>query len=234
MSGSRLQFVCDFPGTLPRSDSTAQRAYLPDTRLVRGSAGNLEFHDSRAWVVSGRLCEPGELALVTLAHSRHVLDSKGGLLKVPVSVSESFMRDSRQAGLGAILSALFVYGTLMQGESRFKTLEYDCGLRTLDDGSISGRLIDLGTYPGLVQEGDRPSRVSGQLCVLRNPAHALELLDEIEDFLGWEESGSMYRRVVREVRLGDGSERRAWTYEYLLSATSHPEIKSGDWRSREL
>ncbi len=129
-----------------------------------------------------------------------------------------------------IVSALFVYGTLMRGELRHPVIAARAPLR-VTPASASGRLLHLGAYPGLVPCG-RGGRVRGELVELDDPGEALEELDEIEEFLGYGAPGSLYRRVVVEARTDDGASALAWTYRYLGEHPAAPEIASGDWRAR--
>lgn len=131
-----------------------------------------------------------------------------------------------------LFPGLFIYGTLMRGECRFKILEQDCGIQDIQGATVRGRLLDLGAYPGMVEAGQAESIVYGELCTLRDPERALEILDEVEDFLGWNSSSSMYERVLVSVSRGDGSSQEAWTYRLAEVPSYAREISGGDWRSR--
>lgn len=129
-----------------------------------------------------------------------------------------------------IVSALFVYGTLMRGELRHPMIAARAPLRVAP-ASVAGRLVDLGEYPGLVPCA-RGGRVRGELVELEDAREALEELDEVEDFLGYGAPGSLYRRVVVEARTDDGASALAWAYRYLGAHERASEIASGDWRAR--
>lgn len=115
---------------------------------------------------------------------------------------------------------LFAYGTLMSGECRHWMLAAG-GIESVVTASVSGMLLDLGEYPGLVLS--KKGAVRGELIRFRNPA-ILERLDE--------EEGAEYRREVVRVRLSDGSTQAAWAYVLVTVPASKPVIASGDWRSR--
>lgn len=135
-------------------------------------------------------------------------------------------------GFGAppIPRAIFVYGTLMQGEPAHHRLARHHPTRIVD-GAVRGRLVHLGAYPGLVScnTGDQ---VRGELVELEDAADALHELDAFEEFVGYGERSSVYRRVVIEVREADGRRTPAWTYRYVAPVNGGGVIRSGDWRRR--
>jgi gamma-glutamylcyclotransferase (GGCT)/AIG2-like uncharacterized protein YtfP len=128
-------------------------------------------------------------------------------------------------------SALFVYGTLLRGELRHPYVARHRPTR-IAEGSVHGKLLHLGEYPGLVPCA-RGGRVRGELVELEDVSASLGELDEVEEFVGYGEAGSLYRRVLIEVR-EDASARRtlAWTYRYVATSDGLPEISSGDWRAQ--
>ena len=125
------------------------------------------------------------------------------------------------------LDGIFVYGTLMRREDNFAALadvaELECTLLA----TTQGRMLDLGAFPAIVQDGDH--LVHGEFMRVRNPEQVLECLDAIESFRGYH-AGSLYHRVLTTVDAGDGRLRRAWTY--VLADTGHgrPVITPGNWR----
>ncbi len=121
--------------------------------------------------------------------------------------------------------ALFVYGTLKAGFCRAPILEAYQPLQ-IEPASVQGRLVDLGAYPGLVQGGS--SAVVGELWSFAELDALLQEVDEVEDFLGWEDlEGSMYVRTIATASLG-GSSRPAWTYVYR--GADGTAIDDGIWR----
>ena len=63
--------------------------------------------------------------------------------------------------------AIFVYGTLMRGESRFDVLKQfgiDCSLLA----EAQGQLFDLGLFPGMTRECDSESHVHGEFIRLKD------------------------------------------------------------------
>ena len=123
-------------------------------------------------------------------------------------------------------NSLFVYGTLMSGESRNRLL----GGRPAWPARCRGTLRDLGAYPGLV-EGK--SWVQGEIVEVENADDMdklLRQLDEVEGFLGQGVDGSMYERVLIDVDIGSLERRSSWTYRWL--GEPGKRIRSGSWRTR--
>jgi gamma-glutamylcyclotransferase (GGCT)/AIG2-like uncharacterized protein YtfP len=113
---------------------------------------------------------------------------------------------------------LFVYGSLLAGESRHDLLAGATLLaRTRTEPAFE--LADLGAYPALVAGGS--TAVHGEVYAVDGA-----LLADLDRYEGAPE---LYRRAV--VRLEDGSE--AQTYVLVGTAAAAPRIASGDWRGRK-
>jgi len=135
------------------------------------------------------------------------------------------------------MNALFVYGTLLQGESR-GGLILAASPRRILRARTPGRLVDLGAYPGLL-----PARRSGQWVRgefvelpeenLHEMATLLAQLDFVEEYLPNAEASSLYLRRMVPVVLEDETE--SWASAYLYNRPYDPRrmIRSGDWRRRE-
>jgi gamma-glutamylcyclotransferase (GGCT)/AIG2-like uncharacterized protein YtfP len=119
---------------------------------------------------------------------------------------------------------IFVYGALMRG---FDLHQYMAGATFVGEGTIQGRLVALGRYPGLL-DGD--GNVVGELYRLDDVAASLETLDDIEEFDPADPDNSEYLRIVRDVHCKDGSTVSSWVYLYNGDASAAPAIKGGDWR----
>jgi len=138
----------------------------------------------------------------------------------------STVADNREV---ACPDGFFFYGTLLRGEQRFSALRrfgIDCVLLA----ETCGRLLNLGTFPGLVDVGASESLVQGEFVRLRRPEAAIRELDVIEGFLGFGKPGSLFRRTRIDVHVGDGRVRPAWTYSLNAHANQATAIASGDWR----
>ncbi|MFO1091706.1 MAG: gamma-glutamylcyclotransferase family protein [Planctomycetaceae bacterium] len=116
---------------------------------------------------------------------------------------------------------LFVYGTLMTGESRHRYL----AAATLIGAARTTpeyRLFDAGDYPALVADPVGQS-IAGELWLVGDDT--LRELDEVE---GTDEG--LYARVPVHLQ-PPFDKRAAETYIYLQSVAGLPEI-NGDWRER--
>lgn len=123
-------------------------------------------------------------------------------------------------------SLLFVYGTLRP----FVDIEMAKWLRGVarhvGGATTSGRLYDLGAYPGMTAARGRREHVVGDVYRVANP-RVLRALDRYEAG----ERGKA--RFVRErciVALATGGRRSAWVYRYRCSVVGAARIASGDYR----
>ncbi|MGB1365512.1 MAG: gamma-glutamylcyclotransferase [Candidatus Poseidoniaceae archaeon] len=123
----------------------------------------------------------------------------------------------------ATINHLFVYGTLMSGQSRFNQLE--SYVLSHQEGTVRGRLHHLGNYPGM-KLGD--GFVHGQLMRLDNVANCLERMDQIEGFLGFGRKDSLFDRTIVQVETSQGKVW-AWTYIYARDVELESIIEDGRW-----
>lgn len=94
-----------------------------------------------------------------------------------------------------------------------------CGRATfVGPGSVSGRLLDLGHYPGLVEGA---GRVRGEVYRLDDP-ELLPVLDR--------EEGYNFERRRAVVTLDGGRRARAWIYRYRGPRARATPIADGDYR----
>lgn len=112
---------------------------------------------------------------------------------------------------------LFVYGTLMRGLPLHHLLDGRAAF--VAAGSIIGRLMDLGDYPGALPEGF--GAIRGELYQLRSQQLLAEL-DSVE--------GPEFPRSPTLVRLDDGRELRAWVYWFTGSLRRAAPVRDGDYR----
>jgi gamma-glutamylcyclotransferase (GGCT)/AIG2-like uncharacterized protein YtfP len=123
----------------------------------------------------------------------------------------------------------FFYGTLLRGEPRFRVLP-KFGLDCVIMAEAFGRLLDLGSFPALVDTDSSRQLVQGDFVKLQKPEDAIRELDQIEGFNGFGKPNSLYRRSYIGIGVGDGRVRYGWTYCLADRATAVAEIVSGDWR----
>jgi gamma-glutamylcyclotransferase (GGCT)/AIG2-like uncharacterized protein YtfP len=111
---------------------------------------------------------------------------------------------------------LFAYGTLMRGYPLHRALRRGASL--VGAGSVRGRLLDLGAYPGLIAGG---GRVRGEVYRL-DAAELLPVLDREEGY------NFIRRRVL--VTLDGGARARAWVYRYRGPRARAVPVPHGDYR----
>jgi gamma-glutamylcyclotransferase (GGCT)/AIG2-like uncharacterized protein YtfP len=104
----------------------------------------------------------------------------------------------------------------MRGYSRYRVHASRSTL--LGEGAVRGRLLDLGSYPGLIG-GD--GRVRGEIYRLDDP-ELLPVLDR--------EEGYNFERRRAIVTLANGRRARAWIYRYRGPQTRAVPIPDGDYR----
>jgi gamma-glutamylcyclotransferase (GGCT)/AIG2-like uncharacterized protein YtfP len=129
---------------------------------------------------------------------------------------------------------LFVYGTLMGsaagalGKAQRERLQRESC--SLGPATMAGaRLYDLGRYPGLVETGAASDIVHGEVVALTNPDCSLVWLDAYEGVIAGDPAASDYARLMRSVRLAQGSEGSAWVYVFLRDVAHRCAIASGRW-----
>lgn len=219
---------------------------------VRDAGALLAEYDAARGVGAARalhtvLTENGRVHRVLVASDR--FHREGDVFAAPSkSELESIVRglvrfghDSspfRGAALGRRVStepsSLFVYGTLRHGESRADSLEaHDPfeGGKGVVRGSVPGRLLDLGEYPGYVPSSEVTPRVRGEIYTFADLDALFAELDAVEEFTGYEPPTGEYVRALVKVDL-DARERIAWTYVYAGDPNGLPIIASGDWVAR--
>lgn len=120
--------------------------------------------------------------------------------------------------MSARAARVFVYGTLLRGERNHPLLA-GCALAGPARTAPRYTLLDLGSYPGLVEGGT--DSVAGE--VYEVDAAGLAALDELEGH------PAFYRRALVELASG-----ATGVEAYLLppgDAARYPRIAGGDWRA---
>ena len=100
-----------------------------------------------------------------------------------------------------MLSYLFVYGTLQRGQPLHHEL-VRARAECVGCARMSGRLYDLGRYPGATAAGDHV--IPGELYRLPEPEPALRHLDTVE--------GRQFHRATVQVTLDNAELQQAWVY----------------------
>jgi len=115
---------------------------------------------------------------------------------------------------------LFVYGTLRRGAAMHGLL---AGRAIwLGAATAQGRLVDLGSFPGMIAAAAPGERVRGELFAF-TPAQRESLLDALDRY-----EGPLFERVTRAVEADDGTVT-AWLYLYCGDASGLPIISGGDY-----
>jgi|SRR6516165_437885 len=106
---------------------------------------------------------------------------------------------------------LFVYGTLRKGSSHPMAVFLARQARFVGEGKTRGRLLDLGSYPGMVEAASSDDWVDGDVFELIDAESTLAALDRYE---GCDRANPLYERRHTLVTLSTGVELAAWYYHY--------------------
>jgi gamma-glutamylcyclotransferase (GGCT)/AIG2-like uncharacterized protein YtfP len=124
-----------------------------------------------------------------------------------------------------MINHLFVYGILRRDfEGKRHPFLSDCD--SLGEAYFSGKLYDLGAFPGAVPSDDLNDRVKGEVYRLHQPEAVLAKLDEYEGAIG---ADPLYRRELVDIILENGKIIKAWVYVFNGDASGFQRIESGDY-----
>lgn len=168
-------------------------------------------------------------SFVTPAHGYVDIVARGlSAHGLPRSQLDAVARGERPA---PAVDGLFVYGTLMRGESRFSAIgAHRPRCMLLANGP--GRLHETaGDYPMMdLDTADASDIVRGEYMQVAAIDAALEALDAIEDFAGYGGPANEYLRTLVEIDAGEEQPRLAWTYAASNRRIMGARIASGSWR----
>jgi len=119
---------------------------------------------------------------------------------------------------------LFVYGTLQRGHVAHHLIR-SLG-RYLEQARVTGRLYDVGGYPGLVLDAEG-GEVRGELYRLARPGRAFRILDAYEGCRPPGAGEGEYRRVRCCVVTARGPLSDVWVYEYARPVAGLPWLADG-------
>lgn len=125
---------------------------------------------------------------------------------------------------------LFVYGSLLSPLGHPAHGILDQQAEFLGSARITGRLYDLGAYPGLVIMPGQGGRVWGEVYRLNQPRAVLPRLDAYEEGSAALRRSGEYRRkrvIARFVR--GGGRVRVWVYVYQRPVRGRIRIQGGDY-----
>ena len=123
---------------------------------------------------------------------------------------------------------LFVYGTLMLEIQSPIANFLRKNANFLGEGRLSGRLFDLGEYPGAVFLPNLEETVKGHIFELYDAAQSFEILDEYEGISPQMEYINEYKRMEVPIAT-DAGKMECWVYLYQLDTGGLQVISSGDY-----
>lgn len=124
---------------------------------------------------------------------------------------------------------LFVYGTLHPTLAPRELSGIVKGLRQVGRGWLSGRLYDLGEYPGAVLEASSQFKIVGDVFELRDDPALLKALDDYEGFIPDDLAASLFVRIKVPVTLSNHDQIECWIYVYNHHTSSATFIADGDY-----
>lgn len=139
---------------------------------------------------------------------------------------EAFLVAAEGRSPAASPSMLFTYGTLMRGQRGHALIEPRVRCAHGPAHVAGASLVRVDWYPGLVLGSD--GTVRGELYEIDGIGTLLQELDIYEEFLGYEDPQSLYRRSLLNV-VADEGPALAWTYVFLGDSDSLPRVSSGFW-----
>jgi gamma-glutamylcyclotransferase (GGCT)/AIG2-like uncharacterized protein YtfP len=122
---------------------------------------------------------------------------------------------------------LFAYGTLQPGHAPGEIADVVRGFEMVGQGTVLGRLYDLGSYPGAVLDDNSRTRISGTVYQLPAGEGILATLDAYEEFEPGTPQTSLFLRRLYPVLLADGPTLDCWVYEYNGPVDRARMIESG-------
>lgn len=127
---------------------------------------------------------------------------------------------------------VFVYGTLLSGESNYRIIEpfvqkvTPVQLRNYKMHSIQGH------FPAIIKS-KKNGVISGELMYLKPPRYqkAIDRLDRLEGYIEQAPECSMYLREKVTVITESGDQVEAYAYIWNRSLKGCPKIPHGNWRT---
>lgn len=133
---------------------------------------------------------------------------------------------------GTTVRHLFVYGTLRRGHENPAARRLAVEARYQGPATLAGRLVDLGSYPGLIPALQPTEQVQGELFELPENGNLLDYLDRYEGCHPDDPEPHEYCRIVCTATDEDGVRIWCWTYLYQLPVEESRILATGDWNFR--
>lgn len=127
------------------------------------------------------------------------------------------------------IGCIFVYGTLKvnTGPGAYARM-FDIVRMTSENAKISGILYDFGYFPALVCNYN--STVYGELHKYKRFKSVIELMDQVEGYIGPDSDNNLYRRVKVETTVKGGKIIVATAYEFAQPIEKGtPSVMDGEW-----
>jgi pyruvate carboxylase len=128
------------------------------------------------------------------------------------------------------VNLLFVYGTLMKGLGM--DWQRKVGAHFVGLGRMTGKLYDLGDYPGAVFSSNPLHQIEGEVYRLDDPDAGIGILDQYEEFLPSRPDKSLFIRKKLPVKMKGGVQKRAWVYLFNRAVKEADLIPGGSYRER--
>ncbi|MFT4834953.1 MAG: gamma-glutamylcyclotransferase (GGCT)/AIG2-like uncharacterized protein YtfP [Marinoscillum sp.] len=96
------------------------------------------------------------------------------------------------------------------------------------EGTLSGHLYQVDSYPGVVYDDLTNHQVKGEVFLLEDVEETLLLLDQYEHALPLITDNPEYARRLRPINVDNGI-IHCWVYEYIWPVDPHTEIISGEF-----
>lgn len=127
-----------------------------------------------------------------------------------------------------MVSKIFVYGTLQEGEPYFNHPALQQNRIDVKKGKTKGIMYRLEWYPVII-ETDK-EWVHGEIHSFNEINKALRMMDEIEDFIPGHSDNSLYQRKIADVVEENGNIEKCWIYYYIGEIEELERIDSGNWK----
>lgn len=100
--------------------------------------------------------------------------------------------------------------------------------QVLGPGWASGKLYDLGNFPGIVIDEAASTLVKGEILQIHHPHWFLPILDEYEMIGPAPKASDYYRRILTKVHFKDQL-LECWVYHFQQDVSSYTLIAAGDY-----
>ncbi|MEO7507782.1 MAG: gamma-glutamylcyclotransferase family protein [Pyrinomonadaceae bacterium] len=124
---------------------------------------------------------------------------------------------------------LFVCGTLLPELVPDHLRGFMRSCASVGEAFVSGRLYDLGKYPGAILDTNATERIRGWIYQLPDDPAVLLSLDDYEGIDRNDESASLFIRQRVKATMATGEKVDCWIYTYNRSVHLAPIIDGGDY-----